>query len=69
MSHDPDPCHIICEDEVCRESNKTGNSIQNAIYHLQVSVELFLRMISKVKVQEKPMARMKVKAILCLHIL
>ena len=69
MSHGPDPCGIICEAEVCRESNKIENSIQNAIYHLQVSVELFLSMISKVKAQEKPMAGMNMKAILCLHIL
>lgn len=42
-------------------------TIQNTIYHSQVNVELSLSMVSEVKVQEEPMAKMKVRAILCLY--
>lgn len=38
-------------------------TIQNTIYHSQVNVELSLTMVSEVKVQEEPMAKMKVRAI------
>lgn len=42
MSQGPDPCHIICEAEVCRESNKIEN-LQNAIYHLVSKCRVVLR--------------------------
>lgn len=63
------PVILFVKQKCALGSNKTETFIQNTIYHLQVNVEFFLNVISEVKVQEKPMARMKGKAILCLHIL
>lgn len=62
MSHGPEPSHTV-KQKCALESNKTEIFMQNTIYHLQVNAE-FLLLTSEVRVQEKPMARMKVKAIL-----
>lgn len=52
MSRGPDPCHVICEVNVCIGNRHTKTPLN----HWQVNAELSLSVISEVSMQEKPSA-------------